>query len=75
MNEVSAVPSSSLQSGDLSGASLLKLALLGQLLIVLCAVRHEFVYGGSNHWALNVAEAIVFVVGTIVRDPVYKKQA
>lgn len=65
MNEVSAVPSSSLQSGDLSGASLLKLALLGQLLIVLCAVRHEFVYGGSNHWALNVAEAIVFVVGTI----------
>ena len=53
------------QPGEYTSSQLFKLAVLGQLLVMLCAVRHEFVYGGSQHWALNVAEGFVMIAGTV----------
>ena len=52
--------------GAWSNKRLLGFAVLGQLMMVMVATRHAFIYGGSFHVLLNVLESLGLIAATLV---------
>ena len=52
--------------GDWTPKRLMLLAVLGQLMMIAVAVRHEFIYGGSFYWLLHGFEAFGLLAATVV---------
>ena len=50
--------------GDWTPKRLVLLAVLGQLIMIAMAVRHEFVYGGSFYWLLHGFEGFGLITAT-----------